>query len=230
MEGWKSVDLASLSTLAAYSLTTERWGLEQFPNSFPNSFSESDFASIGRNTTGPAKSDIVGLAHGTAVLIVIFTTIIMGWLSSMVDRLELKAPRRAPGPQPMEIRETHHPPAPKKTETRARPVVTTPSDEEKSRDIAYCTDLLRQMYRLELDIWAAQDNVGVDANGECRRLRERSDALYREIARIVGGWRLIPAGYFSTEEQLYVNEICTAMASASGEAQPRGAQVQGVNG
>lgn len=88
--------------------------------------------------------------------------------------------------------------------------VAAPPDEDKAREIAHCADLLREMYKLDLLTWAKEENVGQE-RAEQDKHKQKADMLFDEIRRIVHKWKAARLGYFTEEEQGYVDEIYTAI-------------------
>lgn len=276
MEGWKFIDYTQISPLAALSITTDRWGLEQFPSNLRvtrahipdlvaqniSHFSAWEFL-YGCNLTserwtykkapgttatqvsvfdvtrpicakprncaqaaeGPAcisliegigrtkvgSHDIVPLVHGITVVIVIVSTLIMGWFKAKLEKLEAKFPARLDGITDQDLNRHYNPPIQQPNGNIAEPIVAPPN-EEKAKEIAHCADLLRQMYSLDMEAWAMENNhMTVEATERQRQKKDKANALHREIWRIVFTWKVAAPGYFTAEEVIYVTEICTAM-------------------
>lgn len=81
---------------------------------------------------------------------------------------------------------------------------------EKSQMVVRCSDLLREKYELDLQIWGMQncDEDDIDKRNELER---KSDAMFYEIQRVVHSWRSSPANPWTTEEWGYVEGICRAV-------------------
>jgi hypothetical protein len=155
---------------------------------------------IGKTTTGPANSSIVGLSYGISFLLVYITvSIIMGCSSSSLldpspppTRLALEDVRQYvnPPPQPEKI-----------SKVRAAAAANT------AKEVARCSDLLRQMYALDLVIWGMEDNIAEDIPKR-EDMKRRANALFAEICRIVHTWKSRPGASWSPEERQYIDEIC----------------------
>ncbi|KAJ2901805.1 hypothetical protein MKZ38_001343 [Zalerion maritima] len=70
-------------------------------------------------------------------------------------------------------------------EIREEPVVT--DGRLAGTEIEKVTDLLRQMYKLDMKIWSLGDSDAA-GGGERNELRRKSDAVLREIRRVVREW------------------------------------------
>lgn len=170
------------------------------------------------NTTGPAHSNIVGLAHGISALVTLLITttiiLIMGsCFSSTADEKPYESrtakpdgdstrPRLAPTNLPQ-----YNPPkflrAPKWAEQELMP-------SNKASDIAKCADLLRQMYAMDLVIWGTEHAV---AGGQTERklMMTRADCLYTEIRRMVYSFHHAPRSDWSHAERACVEDIFKAV-------------------
>ena len=77
-----------------------------------------------------------------------------------------------------------------------------------AKEAARCSALLRQMYALELNIWAMGENIADDMP-ERQGLKRRANAIFTEIREIVSSWRSVTAmAGWSIEEEKFVREIC----------------------
>ncbi|KAF2395572.1 hypothetical protein EJ06DRAFT_534844 [Trichodelitschia bisporula] len=81
----------------------------------------------------------------------------------------------------------------------------------KVKHVARCAGLLRQMYALDIMIWGMENCV--DAERPRREeLKFQANALLKEVTVTVEGWRSMPVGYWSVEEQEVVDGISRTIA------------------
>lgn len=163
---------------------------------------------VGKNTTGPANSDIVRLTLGISGLVVIAITVailaIMGccW-SRWCDMLESPPP-----PNPLNIRDLGqyvNPPRPRGGTYE----IQTAAPTNMAKEVARCSDLLRQMYALELVIWGMEGAVAAEAPQ--RREKERMvNALFAEVRGMLAMWKL--GSGWSVEEEQHIEEIYKTVA------------------
>ncbi|KAF2866043.1 hypothetical protein BDV95DRAFT_623164 [Massariosphaeria phaeospora] len=171
----------------------------------------------GKRTTGPLHTPTVALAHILSTLVTLLSLLAMGCSKSKLDAADLDAPPRANGLASSDLRSTYNPPNPPPSKSKHHPPVPAPAPlpAAKAKEIAHCTELLRQMYGLELLVWAATDNVSADERekAELARQREKADALFGEVSRIVAVWcgSGVARGYFNEAERRYVREIGEAV-------------------
>ncbi|KAF2813602.1 uncharacterized protein BDZ99DRAFT_259478 [Mytilinidion resinicola] len=167
---------------------------------------------VGSKTTGPAHSDIVGLTHGLSFLISLSVTAltVMGFLEGLIKR-----------PKPPQltavIRKTYN--EPHKPLANPYPL----EQYSTSRDVVYCAQLMRQMYSLDLSIWAMEDS----APGEVPRreaMKTQANALLEEIRNVVEVWQKDiqreDGGTWKLEERKLVDEISKAVLEYPAERYP----------
>ena len=75
-----------------------------------------------------------------------------------------------------------------------------------AKEVARCSDLLRQMYALELGIWGMESSIA-DEVPKRMEMERRANALFAEIRRIVHTWRSTPSVRWSAEERQHIEEI-----------------------
>jgi len=183
---------------------------------------------IGISTTGPAKSHIVGLAHGISSLLVILSTIaiIMGCcFSSPEEDKEYEMRDVTPrgedahngshnGLSPSHLSQYNPPP---RLSTRGTPLAFLRRDASKfgvlqvapsglNTEVMRCADLLREMYGLDMEIWAQEKAVG-DGVRKRKENQIKANAIYAEIRRMVYAWRDMPSGSQSQEVRKCIEEI-----------------------
>lgn len=166
---------------------------------------------IGKTTFGPRNTDIVQFTHGISFVIVVISTLIMGWFKRGREMIELKFPPKAEGIGDDDFKQLYNPPPPPQNAT-APTTIIAPPDDEKAKQIAHCAGLLRQMYSLDIAVWTMDSKtMSEDARNRQSQKREKANALHREIWRIVFSWKATEPGYFTQVEMVYVDEICKAM-------------------
>ena len=77
----------------------------------------------------------------------------------------------------------------------------------KAVSIKQCTDLLREKYKLDISVWALWA-CNEDERRKREQLQRRSDALFREIERIVHHWRWASESRWAKEEWERIVIIC----------------------
>jgi hypothetical protein len=166
---------------------------------------------IGRTTTGPAKSSIVALSHGVSFLLSISLTVaIMGCFSS---RFKVPQPVQQQL-HPDSLNGLYNPPPDGRRRQERRLAESSDpinqraiNNENLSGEIARCSDLFRQMYKLDLEIWGMKDVVPSDIpKREKKKLQ--SNALFNEIQTMVHGWVTIPEFGWSPQQRNEIREIC----------------------
>jgi hypothetical protein len=160
---------------------------------------------IGKTTTGPANSSIVGLSYGISFLLVlaITITIIMGCGTSSLSMLHPPPPQ----PQPRLAREhlrSYMNPPPQREQLYAARAATAAN---MAREVVRCSDLLRQMYALDLVIWG-MENCVTDEIPRREEMKRKANALFAEIRRVVQTWRSKSDVRWSAEERQHIEEIC----------------------
>lgn len=81
----------------------------------------------------------------------------------------------------------------------------------KAKMVVECSDLLREKYELDIRIWGMQDCEDDDImEREC--LQRRSDAMFREIRKIVHQWRSpYSQNKWTVEEWQHIQEISSTI-------------------
>jgi hypothetical protein len=167
----------------------------------------------GSRTSGPTASNTAGLAYGLVFLIAgLLTTAIMGCFHSV--------PREQGGGGG--ISEIKHP-IPDPIERDTLPNIYNPHDRRRidaeraaieagtTKEIQKCAALLREMYRLDLEIWGTEGVQGEDQASRDEMMR-RSDALFGEVRRIAYRWQHQPRDGWTAEEGECMDEILRAIA------------------
>ena len=77
----------------------------------------------------------------------------------------------------------------------------------KAKEIAQCSGLLREMYALDLIIWGMENCVPSEVPKREMR-KQKANALFAEIRRIVHGWKSATNVRWSNEERQNIEEIC----------------------
>jgi hypothetical protein len=85
--------------------------------------------------------------------------------------------------------------------TFAKPAAT-----QSNGDFALCSTLLRQMYALDLDIWAMEGCVDEEIPRREEMMRRAND-LFIDIRMMVEGWVSSPNSRWSDEERNKIQEI-----------------------
>jgi hypothetical protein len=155
---------------------------------------------ILETTTGPANSSIVGLAHGISSLLAITITIAIIMGSCFSTPNPPVKPQVQLGPANLRV---YNPP-PQREQTYAERAATAANT---AKEIARCSDLLRQMYALDLNIWGMEGNIPAE-HAEREENMRRANALFAEIRRVVHTWRARPTAKWSAEERQHIEEIC----------------------
>jgi hypothetical protein len=160
---------------------------------------------IGKATTGPANSSVVGLSHGITLLIIAITVaIIMGCgLTKSFFGSPPPPPSRTQLAQKLRPY-MNPPPSAQRQQTYAERTAAAAST---ANEVAQCSALLRQLYALDLAIWSKEDCVDEEIP-EREDMMCRANALFAEIHRIVHAWRSRAGTKWSAEEQLHIDEIC----------------------
>jgi hypothetical protein len=166
---------------------------------------------ILKNTTGPANSSIVPLSHGITFLFIIaltIATLAMGCISSILE-----------GPTPLppasqarlnkEVRKYINPPPPSRphqarVQTYAEKKATATN---KALEVAQASELLREMYTLDLAIWGMEESVD-DTMSEREEMERKANALFAEIRRRVHAWRSRTDDKWLAEERVIIENIC----------------------
>jgi hypothetical protein len=205
MEAWKFVDYTTLDTLTALSLTTARWGLEPFPSNL-------EINGVGATHIGPAHSDIVGVVHGISLIVSI---IAMVSIFVILDRITNgRKAKPAAGLDDRHIKGGYNPPFQAIGRKTPTPIIHTTghrdakkTDAEKAKWITACSDLLRQKYNLQLQIWACREQH------EKERLQRKSDAMHCEIWSTVNHWKSLDSSTWTDEELHQIDEIWNAISA-----------------
>lgn len=167
---------------------------------------------IGKTTTGPANSNIVGLAHGISFLLVITTIIafIMGCWSSKLS-VEDTPPLPATKVSQNAFGGRYNPPPRQQNEGNERYAEQAATSANMAKEIARCSDLLRQMYKLDLQIWGMENCVAQEIPPR-EDMKRRANALLAEVSRIVRNWKSTSSSAkWSDEERQHIKEICRVM-------------------
>jgi len=208
MEAWKFIEYDAVPPLKALSLTTSRWGLEPFSQQVINSLNFT-----GATHAGPSHTNIVVLTHGiSGLLTVLFAGIIMGCFFS--KSAKNSKPSREDAVQPTDLEGVYNPTrVPDPFQSARRPVLQPPlastSSADKAKEIAHCADLLRQMYRLDIEIWGMSHVKEEEGLRDRQAKQEKADALYAEVRRIIEGLRATAdyADAFTEKEREYIISI-----------------------
>ncbi|KAI9786202.1 MAG: hypothetical protein M1839_007612 [Geoglossum umbratile] len=207
------------------------------PQSCPSSGCIILIEGIGKTTTGPANSNIVGLSHAISLLIAIIvtTTIIMGCLSSRPTTPERqptpsrktssrkRVPDRqpAPGEQAVPDRQMGHNPPMSRT---VRPEDLLPymnppeqlgetqtaqaaTPANMAKEVARCSGLLRQMYTLDIQIWSMEGCIESEIP-QREEMERKANAVFVEVRRIIHDWRSNPNSKWKPEELQQIEAIC----------------------
>jgi len=75
-----------------------------------------------------------------------------------------------------------------------------------AKDVIRCSDLLRQMYALDIHVWGMEECVPEEIPKREEEKR-RANALFGEITRTVDTWRLTSGIRWSDEERKHVENI-----------------------
>jgi hypothetical protein len=203
MEAWKFIDYTTLDTLSALSLTTARWGLAPFPDNL-------NVEHLGDIVIGPGNANIVSVVHGVSLII---TMVTMTGLFVMLDRLTKgRKSRTEAGLNGNHLNSKYNSPFhPEKTPTptpRAGCAGGRTTAAEKAKRITVCSDLLRQRYDTQVQIWGCQDD-----DDERERLQRKSDAMHNEIWTTVWRWRVLDRAEWTEEELVQIEAIWGALSS-----------------
>lgn len=165
---------------------------------------------IGRATTGPLDSDIIGLSYGLTFLFALFSIIaIMGCCASTETYHppdEPDPPSRLAGqfsqPSPnIVLREYYNPPP--------QPQQLYPSlslSRDNRREVVECAGLLRQLYTLDLEIWGMEKCIAEDMpqkEGYCRQAND----VFSQIKTMVNAWPRDADFGWNREEKTIIEEI-----------------------
>ena len=165
--------------------------------------------SVGRSTVGPRQSSIVHVAYGLSLLIsLLLTAVIMGCMSS-APRLPLPRDQSTDKDGLDEAIETAFnepdlPPA--RRLRRIGRVERAYTESNVTRDIRRCTELLREMYSLDLEIWGMK---GAVLEEEQRRiaLEQRAEAVFSEVRQMTLEFKANPDFGWTAEERGTVGRI-----------------------
>jgi len=81
----------------------------------------------------------------------------------------------------------------------------------KAKMVVECSDLLREKYELDIRIWGMQDCEDDDIP-ERESLQRKSDAMFREIRKIVHHWKSPSSqNKWTVEEWEYIKDICSTI-------------------
>jgi len=172
---------------------------------------------IGRTITGPANSKIVGLSHGISFFLVcLITAAIMGCILSKQSSYE----DQPSASRPIPLNSTHNPrgTAPEKGGGYGERAVKqryyaeqTATAANRAKQVARCSDLLRQMYELDLNIWALGDVIADDVPKR-EEMKYKANALFAEIRRTIQNLRAESDVYWPQEERQQIEEIWGVIA------------------
>ncbi|KAE8452973.1 hypothetical protein EG329_012160 [Mollisiaceae sp. DMI_Dod_QoI] len=101
-----------------------------------------------------------------------------------------------------------------KVSTAKRPEQAPPqyTSQNKAKEVARCAALLREMYGLDLEIWAMEE-AHEDDLPEREHKKQKADALFAEIRRIVGTWRASGGWGWEQDEWKCVQDICEVVGT-----------------
>ncbi|KAF4625147.1 hypothetical protein G7Y89_g13022 [Cudoniella acicularis] len=164
---------------------------------------------IGRNTTGPANSNIVALSYGITSLLLIITTatiaIIMG---SCISQVNSKGGR---DPNPILNSRLYNPPPSRELPKSQQYFPPARTSKHKAKEIAQCSDLLRKMYAVDLIVWSMEGCLPSEVPKR-EELKRKANALFAEITRIIHGWKSTSSVRWSAEERQHIEEISRSIA------------------
>ena len=158
---------------------------------------------IDRETAGSAHYSIIGLTQGISFLISLLTTIFitMGWFES-----KLKKKRASDQQVATVIKGMYNPPG--STEKKKLFEVNLEEEYNAAKDVAHCSQLLRQMYTLDFAIWGMEDCSAAEIP-QREEMKDRANVLFEEIRDIVQNWKS-PGGLgsvWTADEKELVDEI-----------------------
>ena len=215
MNAWKDIGLPSITPVRAFNLTAAEWQLREFTTNTTGRL-DSD---VGRQTTvGPAQSDIVRLAYGLSFL----TATLLTTLAIMGFTLSFRRRRSPPEAMPP-LESDYNPPyqAPTASQLRSSAEARAAGEKKMTAEIRRCADLLRQMYRLDLQIWTAEGDPDEDeaSRQEQERLRRKADAIFAEVRAVAGRWQ---TGEWTEAEATPLAAIYQAIAREPANRYQRG--------
>src|SRR5579862_36434 len=164
---------------------------------------------IGKTRTGPAHTSIIGLSHGIAFILATFITIGITMGNVFGSCFKAQAEKSQPQRQPQRPNITPFMSPPQQRNTYTEQVVAS---EGISKEVARCSTLLRQLYALELQIWAQKAVVTADTHRRVDNQR-RANALFTEIRRRANSLKSIPNARWSPTDQQTIEEICEVVNS-----------------
>lgn len=155
------------------------------------------------STVGPARTNIVGLAHGLTVLFI--TLVSATAVHAMMRLLRKQRPppktpvASAPAPAPAAELPIRRPPHPDRlarglgghyrdAAPAVREVEVYTALADKAQEVARVLEMLRTMFELDLSIWGMKRST---LEGDIRRMegmRQTADALFAEVRRVVREW------------------------------------------
>ena len=177
---------------------------------------------IGKTTTGPANSNIVGLAHGISFLLTIITIIafIMGNGSSKASVIGTPPPPVTQVP-PGAFKRSHTPAPRRQHEVKENYAEQAATSAKMAKEVARCSDLLRQMYKLDLQIWG-MENCVVQEIPRREDMKRKANALFAEVSRIVHDWNSTSSSArWWAEEKQHIREICRLVDQQESEGRKR---------
>ncbi|KUJ12157.1 uncharacterized protein LY89DRAFT_722521 [Mollisia scopiformis] len=81
------------------------------------------------------------------------------------------------------------------------------TSQNRAKEVARCAALLREMYTLDLEIWA-MGNAHVEDVPERELKKRKANALFGEVRRCVEGWKGSKGAGWEGEEWRCVEDIC----------------------
>ncbi|KAI9769807.1 MAG: hypothetical protein M1840_003801 [Geoglossum simile] len=82
--------------------------------------------------------------------------------------------------------------------------------EKLSKEVSECSALLRQLYALELEIWAQKGVVAAEIPKR-EESQRRANALFAEIRRKINNLKSMPSAQWSPQERKIIEEICNVV-------------------
>ncbi|KAK3386786.1 hypothetical protein B0H63DRAFT_468381 [Podospora didyma] len=172
----------------------------------------------GRNYTGPLESNIVVLAHSIVLVLIILTT------AAVAMCLDLKTLFREPPRPPSRVltppQVQHPPPQPRGNDLERavarvylapwadRYVELRPSFATRAEEVAHVSALLREMFALDLNIWALKRSRQEKDLRKVQDMKQESNAIFTEVRRVVKDWaENEQPGSWTDEEKTQVDEI-----------------------
>jgi hypothetical protein len=158
----------------------------------------------GRTSTGPANSNIVGLSYAISTLLLIIITPAVAFAMGIWSRFTKSDSKE--GKDPIFQSKKYNSPQQKELPKNREYFPPAKTSEHKAREIAQCSNLLREMYGLDIMIWGMESVVATELTKREEHKR-KANALFAEIRRIVQGWKLATDIGWTEEERQQIEEI-----------------------